>query len=157
LDFWSVDKRFGIRIKLSLIKDINLQCAKSYPQETGGILTGFYNEELDCAEVTNILFEPKDSQKGKTWFIRGTWGLQKKLNTLWRRKKEYYLGEWHFHPNGDSYPSSTDIRQMLEIASSSKIHCPEPILIIFSGGNNPKNILNKAYVFSKEKTINLNF
>lgn len=154
-EFWSEDLRFGLRLGLSHFGRMISQCIKSYPNETGGILVGFYNQRLDCAEVTHIFFEPSDSRKGKTWFVRGIHGLQDKLNKLWSSQKGYYLGEWHFHPGGTSNPSQGDINQMLSIASSSKTHCPEPILLIFSGNYIPQEVKLKTYVFSDRDIIEL--
>lgn len=149
-EFWSTDHRFGLRLDLSCINRMTLQCTKSYPNETGGILVGFYNKSLNCAEVTEQFFETVDSQKGKTWFVRGISGLQEKLNKLWLYQKGYYLGEWHFHPGGAPTPSQVDINQMLAISLSSKTHCPEPILLIFSGKSNFQEVSFKTYVFSNK-------
>ena len=131
------------------------QCRKSYPNETGGIVVGFYNRSLDCATVTDVFFETLDSKKGRTWFIRGVYGLQEKLNKLWLRQRGYYLGEWHFHPGGDSIPSQTDLSQMRLIASSSTTQCPEPILLIYSGRDTTTEISLKTYVFSQDRLIEL--
>lgn len=155
VEFWSADRRFGIRLNSSHIRRMTLQCTKSYPDETGGILVGFYNSDLDCAIVTNVFFAAQDSKKGKTWFHRGVYGLQNILNKLWTRHNRYYLGEWHFHPGGVPIPSWTDMNQMLSISSSSRIHCPEPVLLIFSGTNLMDGMSFRVYVFSKEKILEL--
>ena len=76
LEFWSDDHRFGLRLSLSNIQRLVSLCNKSYPNETGGILVGFYNEKLDCATVTDVFGEIPNSKKGRTWFIRGIHGLQ---------------------------------------------------------------------------------
>ncbi len=154
-EFWSADHRFGIRLNLSHIRRMTLQCTRSYPNETGGILIGLYNSNYDCAEVTDIFCATRDSKKGKTWFLRGVHGLQNKLNELWIRQKGYYLGEWHFHPGGTPIPSQIDMNQMFSISSSSRVHCPEPTLIIFAGTNPIEGISYRAYVFSKRKIFEL--
>ena len=43
-----------------------------------------------------------------------------------------------------------DIDQMLDIASNSKTHCPEPILLILSGANNSRSISLGLFVFLNE-------
>ena len=154
-EFWSADRRFGIRLNLSHIRRMTLECTRSYPNETGGILIGFYNSNYDCAEVTDIFFATRDSKKGKTWFLRGVHGLQNKLNELWIRQKGYYLGEWHFHPGGAPIPSQIDKNQMYCISCSPKVHCPEPILLIFSGMDRIDSISYRAFVFSKKKVLEL--
>jgi hypothetical protein len=98
LEFWSMDHRFGVKISLADVNRLILACTRSYPNETGGVLIGFYNDVLDCATITEIIFETPDSKKGKTWFFRGIKGIQDKLYRLWSIQRMYYLGEWHFHP-----------------------------------------------------------
>jgi hypothetical protein len=95
-ELWSADRRFGIRLNLSHIRRMSLQCVRSYPEETGGILVGFYNSSLNCAVVTNVFFATRDSKKGRTWFLRGVHGLQTILNQLWMRHKGYYLANGIF-------------------------------------------------------------
>ena len=93
------------------------------------MLIGHYNEMLDTAVVTRVTGPPPDSRRRRTAFYRGTQGLRELLRDLWR-KKEYYLGEWHYHPGGSPEPSSADIRRMHEIAESEDARCPEPILLV---------------------------
>jgi integrative and conjugative element protein (TIGR02256 family) len=58
--------------------------------------------------------------------------LKKILKARWE-KKQYYLGEWHFHPNASPNPSGQDKRQLMEIANNASYNCPEPIMIIIGG------------------------
>lgn len=122
-------------------------CRRSAPEETGGILVGFYTGALDCAVVTGASERPPDSESGRTWFVRGTVGLQRWLDRLWRRsRRRYYLGEWHFHPGGDPEPSLTDAKQMGEIAGNASYRCPEPVLLLVGGSaSDPSDV--KVYVF----------
>ncbi|WP_185805426.1 Mov34/MPN/PAD-1 family protein [Bacillus canaveralius] len=140
---------FKLNISQSLIIEICNLCKISLPNETGGILIGTYKENFTCASVSEILKAPPDSKAGPTWFFRGTKGVKKKLDNLWVEKKHYYLGEWHFHPNGSSDLSNQDIKQMTLIANDNAYKCPEPILLIIGG-----NLLSweySSYVFPKGK------
>ena len=133
-EFRSPDGRFRLVIgncQLSRMRDL---CSKSHPLETGGVLTGYYNAGLDTAVVTGAGGPPPDSERGRTRFYRGTQGLGQALANLWRNK-EYYLGEWHYHPGGSALPSAADVRQMQDIASDDNAHCPEPILLVMGEHN----------------------
>jgi hypothetical protein len=55
------------------------------------------------------------------------------LERAWGLRKEYYLGDWHFHPFSPPNPSADDYDQMLRIASSPNWKCPEPVLLIIGG------------------------
>ena len=148
LEFWSSDGRYGLVVEgeeTSVILDL---CRESKDKETGGILVGYYSANQRFAIVTAVSKPPSDSRQGRFWFIRGRAGLQKWIDSLWRHKRHYYLGEWHFHPSQQPNPSPTDIRQMKEISESPPYICPEPILLIigYLPASSPEF---RAYVFPK--------
>jgi len=132
LVFRSADHRFGLHMPSGIVHDLIDRCQHAGMLETGGILVGKYNSEHDCATVSAISAMPPDSRRGRSWFERGVTGLQRWLNGLWSRR-EYYLGEWHFHPGAAPFPSSVDLSQMKRIANTKSYHCPEPILLIIGG------------------------
>lgn len=130
----SVDGRLRVRLGPCQFETMKGLCRKSEALETGGLLVGRYNETYDTAEVMRVWGPPSDSVRRETSFWRGTSGLQEKLDSLWE-SQEYYLGEWHYHPNGVGYPSNMDIRQMVRISRSPAYNCPEPILIVVGGAD----------------------
>jgi integrative and conjugative element protein (TIGR02256 family) len=157
LEFWSVDLQFGLRIEHTQIKRIVHFCKITPGKETGGILIGYYTNDLACAVVTTISGPPLDSIVTHTRFYRGIVGLQGWIDRLWRKRRHYYLGEWHFHPSNKPSPSPDDIRQMVIIASMPEFHSPEPILLI--AGYDPSKLMPseclKAYVFKGRQCVQL--
>ncbi len=124
-----------------------IECQKSSGIETGGVLIGTYNKNHDHASVLEVTGPPPDSKRGPTTFERGTQGVAAYLGKLFREKKYYYLGEWHFHPNAAPDPSSVDRKQLEEIASTPAYKCPEPLMLIIGG--NPEVGLNvRIFLFS---------
>ena len=109
-------------------------CRESGDLETGGVLVGRYNETHDTAIVTQLWGPPEDSVRRRISFWRGTQGLQQQLDSLWKTR-EYYLGEWHYHPGGAGEPSKGDIKQMVRIAKSLDYNTPEPVLIVVGGSD----------------------
>ena len=87
------------------------ECANAKGKETGGILAGYYTPALDRAIVTELTGPPQDSVQSCWTFYRGVHGLHAWFMRLWRDKRHYYLGEWHFHPGGSPVPSLTDNRR----------------------------------------------
>ena len=150
-EYWSPDRKFGMTLEHDLVEKMLKACIDSGSHETGGILVGHYNEDLDCAFVTDVSLSPSDSKYGRFWFYRGVNGLQSWLNRLWKRK-EYYLGEWHFHPFASAGFSSRDKHQMKKIANSKKYLCPEPILVII-GGDPKRDLMLRSYVCNKGKSF----
>lgn len=134
VEFWSDDRRFGLRIISRELSRLLSMCSNSGSMEVGGILVGSYTATHDCAIVTAISGPPSDSCRGPTWFHRGVRGLQEWLNRCWHVLRHYYLGEWHYHSHGSPVPSQSDIRQLKNIADSTLYRCPEPVLLITGGG-----------------------
>ena len=148
--FRSTDGRFRLVIADELVTKILEMCLASYPLETGGVLIGHYNETLDTAVATRATGPPPDSQRRRTAFYRGTQGLHELLRVLWS-KKEYYLGEWHYHPGSSPEPSAADFKRLQEIAESDDANCPEPILLVVGA-----NHVVTAHVFpSRQEAFRL--
>ncbi len=143
---WSKDHRYGLSVREDLLAECVEECSRSSPQETGGIVVGYYTPPHDCAIVTALGKPPNDSIQRSGFFERGTSGIQRWLRKLWRHHRHYYIGEWHFHPGGASFPSQTDTAQMKVLSKDAKLKCPEPILLIIGG--DPGHDWNvKAYVY----------
>jgi integrative and conjugative element protein (TIGR02256 family) len=133
LDFRSRDGRFGLTVGRRELDRILTACGRAEGKETGGIVIGHYNDRHDRAIVTAVSLAPPDSRSGRTWFARGAAGLQAWIDRLWRSRRDYYLGEWHFHPFASAQSSPTDLAQMRAFAESPLLRCPEPVLLIIGG------------------------
>lgn len=129
----SHDGQFRLSVDAHYVERILEFCVAAGPDETGGVLIGRYNARHNTAFVTDVPPPPADSIRGRTWFERGTHGLQRMMERAWRLRREYYIGDWHFHPFAAPIPSQDDYDQMLRIASSPTWKCPEPILLIIGG------------------------
>ncbi|SDF33728.1 Mov34/MPN/PAD-1 family protein [Sporomusa acidovorans] len=149
LHYKSIDNLFAIEVHESELNTMLHICSEAQGNETGGLLIGYYNDNHNCAIVTEVTGPSDDSASGKTWFYRGVCGLQKLLNTVWHRRRHYYLGEWHFHPEASPNLSGDDINAMNNIANSSKYNCPEPLLLII-GGNPELQWKVNVYVFPRK-------
>lgn len=126
--------RYGVSFDHGLLDKMLHECRKAGHNETGGIIWGKYNDNWDDASITGFSPPPSDSKMGRFSFKRGIAGLQTRIQSLWKKKeREYYLGEWHFHPFSSSLASSTDRQQMFAHAQDLKLQCPEPIMIIIGG------------------------
>ena len=123
--------RFEVRVVENAWKRLEALADSADPNETGGILVGHYAEAYRVAVVTEVSSAPSDSASGHSWFQRGRRGLAAWLGKLWSRKdRQYYLGEWHYHPSHFVEPSSADIAEIESIARRPEYACPEPILLI---------------------------
>lgn len=132
--YWSNDRRFGVRIPADVVNELHRFCISSDGCETGGILIGRYSEDMRCAEVTEVSGPPEDSRRSRSWLFRGIMGLADRLRHCWDRRREYYLGDWHFHLSGDLAESLIDITAMVKISRSERTDCPEPVSLIIGLG-----------------------
>lgn len=126
-----------------LLSEVKELCKEKGNFETGGILVGMYDLDLQSAIITKVLGPPSDSKYGRTTFVRGTKGVKKTLDSLWK-EGQYYLGEWHFHPNALPIASLQDINQMNKIAKNVVYKCPEPLMLII--GQDYKEFLETFYI-----------
>jgi hypothetical protein len=86
--------------------------------------------------------------------VRTVGKLQAWLDSLWRRKADYYVGEWHYHPGASASPSGVDVAQMRAIARDEKYACPEPLLIILGGDPRAEHWLS-ATIYTAKLAIEL--
>ncbi len=142
---------FTINLEYNAYEQMLQYCVKSNPNETGGILIGNYSTNQGIANIIQTPPPPLNSKHAKYNFSRGTKGLKETLDIAWKNG-QYYLGEWHYHPNAPADPSYTDIKQMITFSNDKKLKCPEPILLIIGGNLNNWKI--SISIFSnKERTI----
>lgn len=154
LDMWrtmkfiNTETKIQVNIEGAIIRQMEELCKDSRNKETGGILIGYYTSDLKKIVITEVTGPPPDSKKGWAWFYRGIQGLKELLINRWKNK-EYYVGEWHFHPNNNANPSLQDIQQIKDIAKSKRFNCPEPLLLIISGNNNLYKMTTHIYFNGK--------
>ena len=150
LFFQDKDQLYSVKFNTNIYEQMLDYCALSNPYETGGILIGNYSSDQAIANILQITPPPKNSRRSKCTFYRGIDGLKKILDLAWDQG-QYYLGEWHYHPNASSTPSKTDKKQMIILSQDSKLKCPEPILIIVGGYQDNWNV--NARVFANNQEI----
>ena len=103
----------GVRRK---VRELRVQ---KLPNETGGILLGYFDLANDSIYVVDVMPEPSDSQGDRTGFTRGVDGLDGAVRVASSRTAGIvgYIGEWHSHPPGSAaQPSSADDYQLAHLA-----------------------------------------
>ena len=92
---------------------------EALPAETGGVLLGYIDFNVNSIVVVDALSAPPDSEGSMISFERGVAGLAKSVEEASRRTAGVvgYVGEWHSHPRGHSAsPSGADLIQLVELA-----------------------------------------
>ncbi len=92
---------------------------QAFPNETGGVLLGYYDFNIKAVVVAIGLPPPQDSNAGPAFFERGIEELPEAVKEVSRRTAGmvHYIGEWHSHPPGHSAsPSRDDLAQLVHLA-----------------------------------------
>lgn len=100
----------------SHLKKLRLE---ALPNETGGVLLGYFDFNVGAIVLVDALPAPSDSQVSPGSFERGTAGLSKAVQDATTRTAGIveYVGEWHSHPQGHSAkPSHDDLIQLAELS-----------------------------------------
>lgn len=119
VDEWEMCKNDEVTIFVSksLLKIMNEERKRWGKLETGGSLCGCYDKDRSIIYVFAHIPAPEDSIHETNSFVRGKKGLNDAKNEIAKKTfyQVHYLGEWHSHPCGDSYPSSLDQKQFAEM------------------------------------------
>lgn len=137
LMFVSQDSRYTVVLEHAAIISMLRSALSAGSDETGGVIAGRYEKTHSLARVLTATPPPKDSKHGPFTFERGVAGLTQLFKNLWANKeREYYLGEWHFHPFANTVASSTDVGSLKRHAIDPSYDCSTPILLILGGDPN---------------------
>jgi len=93
--------------------------SQGLPNETGGVLLGYYDFNIGAVMVVAGLPAPPDSKSNHDSFERGVAGLAEAVAEASKRTAGIvgYIGEWHSHPPGCSaLPSTNDVVQLVHLA-----------------------------------------
>lgn len=134
----------GLEILLpdNLFEELCLHAMEHYPNEFGGFLIGKYLYDRKTASVTKCIL-PKKYQGMPTLFERSTKGLEDEFKRIFAEEGEYYLGEWHTHPNGSANYSTTDLNAMKNTAECTSVTIANPLLLIIALTS--KNITGQTF------------
>jgi len=92
---------------------------QEFPNETGGVLLGYYDFSVNAVLIVAGLPAPSDSKASPGSFERGIAGLADAVKEAAERTAGMvvYIGEWHSHPkNHSASPSGRDFVQLIHLA-----------------------------------------
>ncbi|MET3184161.1 UNVERIFIED_ORG: integrative and conjugative element protein (TIGR02256 family) [Variovorax guangxiensis] len=110
---------FALFIDAGVEQQLRDMRTQGFPNETGGVLLGYYDFNIGAVIVVAGLPPPPDSKSSPGSFERGVAGLAEAVAEASRRTAGVvnYIGEWHSHPPGHSAsPSRDDLVQLVHLA-----------------------------------------
>ena len=120
----------SINVNESLIEELVEIGKRYFPKEYGGFLVGYYNETFKTVYITDSVL-PIKYENTSTSFKREPDGLEEIFKELYNKTpSQYYIGEWHTHPNGLPYPSIFDKKALNKIAADRSTSIKNPIMLI---------------------------
>ncbi|MDF2048861.1 Mov34/MPN/PAD-1 family protein [Arthrobacter sp. Cr_A7] len=142
-------ERFTVEWGEGLRSSLTAEACKAFPKETGGLLMGNWQDRT--ALITHVIGPgPNADHKDDAFTPDRDWqyGEIDKLFTASKGSIEY-LGDWHTHPKGISYPSETDVDLLTSIAISAESRCPRPLMCILSSPTN-KSWSERTFLYTRD-------
>lgn len=128
-------KNLNLIVDDSLLESIYQSSCVHYPKEYGGFLIGKYSEDFKTLYVEQSI-TAEIFKSSQIEFTRESRHLKCEFEKLFINKGIYYIGEWHTHPDGEAWYSSTDLNAMISIVHEKNVKIDNPILLILSITNN---------------------
>ncbi|WP_227692058.1 MULTISPECIES: Mov34/MPN/PAD-1 family protein [Psychrobacter] len=124
-------KNLKLVVEDSLLKSIYQSSCGHYPKEYGGFLIGKYSDDFKTLYIEQSI-TAEIFKSSRIEFTRESNYLKSEFKKLFIDKGLYYIGEWHTHPNGEAWYSSTDLSAMINIKKDQGVSISNPILLILS-------------------------
>lgn len=143
-------KDLELIVEEKLLNKLGAIGAKHFPNEFGGFLLGHYSEDFKSVYIDNYLL-PKKYKAQPTLFERSIEGTVSRFKKLFKEKNQYYIGEWHTHPNGSTMFSQTDLNAMIETVQCDTVQIKNPLLLILDV--NEEELNNYTFYYYNNKNL----
>lgn len=129
-------KQSCIHLGPDLVRALEHEAERRYPNETGGVLLGFADPDDDeqIQLIAQIGPGPKASHEAFRFEPDSEW-QQQRITEAYEQSGRVltYLGDWHSHPRGGKMPSSLDRETAKKIARCAEARAPHPLILIVYG------------------------
>lgn len=105
------------------------------PNETGGVILGYWNNHYTEAVVTHITGPGPKAVHNRRSFRPDSEYQEAEIAKHYQEsgRLHTYMGDWHTHPNGKVYLSETDLRTLRRIATCKDARLPTPLMAVLGG------------------------
>lgn len=117
----------------TLLKEVTLR----FPNETGGVLLGYWSESPLAPVITKAVGPGPNAQHSEKRFFPDHRFHELEVARLWESDRHlHYLGDWHSHPGAPGTLSDLDISTLRFISASRQARAPRPLMLILGDGPN---------------------
>lgn len=102
------------------------------PNETGGILAGYWSTKHSECVVTHLVDAGPDAEHRPTGMTPDAAYQDSELDGIFGETDgaSVYVGEWHSHPDAPAFPSPIDRATLRRIALHSAAFAPRPLMLL---------------------------
>lgn len=114
-----------------LLESMEAEAALHGPDETGGMLIGYWSDSGDAVITDTIEGGPGAVRRPSRFLPDGQW-QQERLDEIYIRsgRVHTFLGDWHSHPLGGLRPSLRDRDTAKKVAKSKEARASQPLTLI---------------------------
>lgn len=147
------DRRLAIHVWIdsSLLRSFVADAEAEDPNETGGMLVGYWAVDGGDLVVVDAIPGGPGAQRSRTGFRPdGRW-QQARLEQLYSdsERTTTYVGDWHSHPRGTATPSRKDIKTARRVAGLKSGRTPRPLTLIV--GRVETRWCAEAYIYDRSR------
>lgn len=119
----------------SVLAGLLTEAIDGYPNETGGILVGYWGSSDQQPVITGMIGPGPDAVHKRFDFVPDSHFHQHELERVYFEsgKISAYLGDWHVHPDGSTRMSTKDKRTLKRIARHKPARATKPLMLILGG------------------------
>ena len=117
-------------LNAAALEDMLTEASRAAPNETGGMLLGWENDDRNDIVVATIIGPGPNATHTPTSFRPDAEWQQERLDVQYQesRGRITYLGDWHVHPAGGFGLSRRDRRTMAKTAREGEARCAQPLM-----------------------------
>lgn len=112
---------------LNLIKD---EAFSKLPNETGGILMGYWSDPYREVVITNATGPGPQAEHASGYYKPDNKWQHGEAIKIFEKLSVEYLGDWHSHTYPSAFLSRDDIRTLKIIARYKQSQVPYPLMLI---------------------------
>lgn len=118
-----------------LAREITLQASEAVPNETGGILTGYWTADGTCV-VVGVVGPGPEAIHRRTSFTPDPLYHEEEIARIYESsaRMHTYLGDWHSHPSAAAYLSRRDLRTIRRISVCANARAPNALMLVIGSG-----------------------
>jgi integrative and conjugative element protein (TIGR02256 family) len=118
------------------LESMQAEAQRRSPLETGGILMGYWAENLSCVVIASIVGPGPEAVHKRLSFTPDHVYQEREIERLYfdSGRRVTYLGDWHSHPLGPLRLSVADRLTQLRIGMHRKARAPRALMAILAGG-----------------------